>query len=102
MDLKQAQQDLSTALDAASPTAARLRSAREVLVHHGIVALGLSPRPGLGLEEIIQFAIDAPSTDARRCFAVLLVHAAGVPGLLPSRGPTGATVPAFLERALLN
>jgi hypothetical protein len=73
-----------------------------VLVDRGIEALGITPRPGLSFGDFVRIAIDAPATETRRAYAVLLVHALGVPGLLPARGQAASDTQSLLERALLN
>lgn len=93
-------------LAALSPTTAsggaQLRAARQVLIRRGIAALQIPSHPGMGFDDILRVAAEAPTSDARRAFAVLLVHALGVPGLLPARGETERRIQLFLERALLN
>jgi hypothetical protein len=78
------------------------RAVIDVLAAHGGDALGFVPRPGMSLDEIVILATEARQTEARRAFAGLLVHAIGIPGLLPARGETPRLIQAFLERALLN
>ena len=102
MDLEAARSDLVRAATGSSQSGPRFAAARLVLVNRGVEAVGMALRPGISLDEIVRIAIDAPSTEARRAFAVLLVHAFGIPGLLPSRGPTADAIMALLERALLN
>jgi hypothetical protein len=80
--------------------ASDVRVARKLLVDRGVEALGIAPV--FVLDDVVTVAIDAPATEARRAFAVLLVHALSVPGLLPSRGRAADNLRSFLERALLN
>lgn len=102
MDLEAARAELSRAAATAAPsTGMRFRAAHDVLAARGVEALGITGA-GLALDEIVRIAIEAPPTEARRAFAVLLVHALGLPGLLPTRGRTADDVRLFLERALLN
>jgi hypothetical protein len=98
MDIEAARDELAQAA-ARDP---RLRAAHDLLIARGAEALQIPPHPGLTLDEIVRIAIDAPSTDARRAFAILLVHALGIPGLLPASGRVASDIRTFLERALLN
>jgi hypothetical protein len=107
MNLKEARTELALVSGPEVPAAARSRAVHEVLVRRGIEAFGISPRPGLGVEAIVRHAADAPPseappTEARRAFAVLLVDAIGAAGLLPLRGAFGSDVRRFLESAMLN
>lgn len=102
MDIDAARAALLAALTSTASGEPNFRDARAVLIERGIEALRIPTRPGLTLDEIIRTADQAPATDARRAFAVLLVYSLGVPGLLPARGPTAAAVQSFLERVLLN
>lgn len=98
MDLDKARADLARA----SRTGTDLNAARAVLIDFGAEAFAL-PRPGArSLVDIIRIAANAPPGRQRRDFAVLLVHALGVEGLLPNRGDTADALRAFIERALLN
>jgi hypothetical protein len=102
MDHEAARAELTRALDTAPSGGPRVRAGLQVLIAHGVEALGVAPRLAVSLDNILRAAIDAPQSDARRAFAVLLVHALGVPGLLPSRGETPRLIQTFLESALLN
>jgi hypothetical protein len=102
MDIEAARAELAHALACSPPTGSRFRAAHQVLVSRGIECLGLAPGPGLTIAEVLHAAIDAPPTEARRAFAVLLVHALGIPDLLPTRGQGASDIRSFLERALLN
>jgi len=102
MDIEALRAQLSAALDAAAPGEQRVRSAREWLIKRGIETLQIPPRPGIALDEIVRAAIGAPPTAARREYAVILVLALGVEGLLPTRGETERLIRSFLEHALLN
>jgi hypothetical protein len=78
------------------------RAARQVLIDRGAEALS-PPRAGAqSLEEILGLAAGAAPTPALRNFAVLLVHALGIEGLMPIRGDAERLTRLFLERALLN
>jgi hypothetical protein len=103
MDLEAARHQLDRATQAASPDNRgdhRVRAARQVLVEHGVECLDLQRRHSL--EDILSIAAAAPITEKLRDFAVLLVHALGTVGLLPSRGQAEEWTRAFLERVLLN
>ncbi len=108
-NLKTANMDIQEALERlkhASRTGARqetnIRAAEDVIIHYGMQAFHIAPRAGLTVGEIIRIAADAPRSEARRAFAVLLVHALSMPGLLSLRGRPGREIRLFLERALLN
>lgn len=105
MNLEQALHDLRRALDqTAEPNAeARIRSARLLLIARGAEALGSEHPTSLSLHDLIAIAVNAPARQARRAFAVLLVHALGVDGLVASksnRGRFDRDVCAFVESAL--
>jgi hypothetical protein len=89
-------------MDHTAPAEQRVRAARDMLVERGVAALQIQPGPGITLGEIIRIAVDAPPSEARREFAVLLVFALGFEGTLPTRGETERHIQSFLERALLN
>ena len=100
MNLDQARIDLVRALpNHPDPS---LRGARDVLIAFGREALEVPPRSGLCVDDLVCLAAEAPPSEARRAFAVLLVDALGVPGLLPDRGDAERQIQSFLERALLN
>ena len=98
MDIDAARAELSASMRDGPP----FHAAHGILLRRGIEALGIAPRPGIGLDDMIRIAADAQPSEPRRAFAVLLVHALGVPGLLPTRGRLAADIQVFLERALLN
>jgi hypothetical protein len=102
MDTEALRAQLNGALDAAMSGDQRTRAARELLINRGIGLFEIAPRPGIALDEILRTAIGAPPTEARREFAVLLVNALGIEGLLPTRGETERHIRSFLELALLN
>ena len=101
MDLEAANAALTEALTAGAPPEIRFRAARAVLAARGGEIAGVAT-DGLSLDTVVRLAAAAPRSDPRRMFAVLLVHAIGVPGLLPLRGESGAQIQQFLESALLN
>jgi hypothetical protein len=80
MNLEQALRDLHQASDEQTePNAAsRLRAGRQVLIVRGCEAFGIEHSANLSLHDLITIAVNAPSTAARRAFAVLLVHALAV------------------------
>jgi hypothetical protein len=102
MDSEAIRAGLIGAADDTAPVKQRVRATRELLITRGIDALQIPPHPGIALDEVIRSAIGAPPTDVRREFAVLLVYAAGVEGVLPTRGVTERLIQSFLERTLLN
>jgi hypothetical protein len=102
VDLELARADLMHALQAETRSGARFAAAHTILIDRGQEAFDLPASGARSLHDIVRIAADAPPSRARRDFAVLLVHALGVSGLLPNRGEAEAAVRSFLERALLN
>ena len=105
MDVEAARDELIRALNAdasADRGSTRFRAARDVLIDRGTQALDLTESPGRSLDTIVEIASTATMTPSLRAFAVLLVHALGTDGLLPSRGKAEDQLRSFLERALLN
>jgi hypothetical protein len=109
MDIEAARFELNRALNSAAHANLRFRAAIAVLADCGTRALSIAPgsgpsprEPGPSLDAILRIAAEAPPTEARRAFAVLLVHAIAVPGLLPARGETARLIQSCLEHALLN
>jgi hypothetical protein len=105
MNLERALHDLRQAVDErAEPNAAsRLRAGRNVLVAQGCEALCIERSASLLLHDFITVAVNAPPTAARRTFAVLLVHALAVEGLVASkshRGQLDRNTCALIESAL--
>jgi hypothetical protein len=106
MDLEQALHDLNRALQAVSAEAAsprRLQAARQVLISQGVAALATEPRTGLSLAEMIRIAVTEPPSPDRRSFAILLVHALGVDGLVQAGSPRAGLdrcICSFVESAL--
>lgn len=93
--------NLEAARAALARTGTDLNAARTVLIDFGTESVG----PGSGarsLADLIRIAANAPPSRARRDFAVLLVHALGVDGLLSNRGEAADALRSFIERALLN
>lgn len=87
MNIEEALRDLTDALAAADGVPRRdagLRAARRVLVERCKVALGLEVPSRLALTEALRLAAAAPGLGARRFWAVLVVHALAVPGLVPA------------------
>jgi hypothetical protein len=102
VDLEAARTALASALGSHQPgatRAARFGAARAILLEHGVAALGVTR---LSFDELVLAAASLPPSEARRDFAVLLVHALAVEGLLPARGEAERVIHAFLEGALLN
>jgi hypothetical protein len=105
MDLEQARRDLARALDeqAEPNTEKRAQAARQVLVAAGMEALGLDAASRPSLADAVRLAVSAPQSPARRGFAVLLVRALGVDGVVATRSNRGGLdrdVCAFVETAL--
>jgi hypothetical protein len=113
VDHEAARDELTRAVEAAADRGSRSRAGLRVLIARGAEIQGIgtegietggtgAPRLGSALDAILRAATAAPQSDARRAFAVLLVHALGVPELLPPRGETARLIQVFLESALLN
>ena len=88
MDLDQARRDLAGILGPdsnAPPDPDRLKAAREWLNARGGDALQIKPSTPPDLVDLIRQAASAPATPSRRTFAVLVVQALAVPGLLSGR-----------------
>jgi hypothetical protein len=106
MELTQARLLLVRAMQAASTAAqpaAQFRAARQLLVRLGAEALGIDPASITGIAELIGCAARAPASPARRNFAVLIVDALAVHGLLSARSGQlrlDHDICAFLECAL--
>jgi hypothetical protein len=103
MNLPAALRDLSntmTGADQVSTPEARLRLARRILISRGLEALKIELSPYPTLETVIRAAAIAPQTPARRTFAVLIIHALAVRGLVPTGG--ACDVCTFVESALLH
>jgi hypothetical protein len=103
MNLQAALRDLSdatTGADQISSPEARLRVARRILIGHALEALKIELPPNPTFETVIRAAATAPQTPERRAFAVLMVHALAVRGLVPP-GAAG-DVRTLIESALLH
>jgi hypothetical protein len=106
MDVMQARLDLARALEtvASVPHAAdRFRAARQMLTRHGAGVPHIDPTAGTGLLDLVERAACAPASPARRRFAVLLVDALAVPGLLSERSSQARLdrgIRTLVERAL--
>lgn len=105
MDLEQARATLrrAVAADGGAPADDRFRTARQFLIACGVEAAPAGASLVAGLPELIRRAASAPASPARRIFAVLIVDALGVPGLLPAGGSQARldrAVCGLLENAL--
>ena len=98
--------ELRRALDQVQGTEsadAGLRAARRVILDHGMRALQIPGHPDLA--GVLKSAASAHQTPERHAFAVLLVHALGVNGLIPARSAGDAcrlietSLPKVLIRA---
>jgi hypothetical protein len=101
MNLQAALRDLSetmTGADRASTPEARLRLARRILVSRGLEVVKIEPPPNPTLDTVIRSAASAQQTPSRQTFAVLMVHALAVRGLVPTG--TTSDVRILIERAL--
>src|SRR5215469_1532210 len=75
---------------------AGLRAARRVIRDHGVNALQLPDHPDLAA--VLASAAAAHQTPQRQSFAVLIVHALGVNGLLPAQ--SAADICRLIETSL--
>jgi hypothetical protein len=104
MDLEQALRDLDQALaDAQRGHEQRLQAARQVLIDAGSEILGMGASRPLSLAGIVGLMQDVPRGPDRRSFALLLVHALGVAGLVRPRSGRASfdrDLCAYLENAL--
>jgi hypothetical protein len=104
MNLEKALHDLDQALHDPQPRQEqRLQAARQLLVDAGSEILGMEASRPLSLAGIIRLMLDAPREPDRRSFALLLVHALGVAGLVRPRSGRAnfdRDLCAYLEDAL--
>jgi hypothetical protein len=105
MNLEQAIRDLHQASsERPEPnTASRIRASRQVLIGRGCEAFGTERSASLSLHDLLTTAMNTPATAGRKAFAVLLVHALAVEGLVASRqdrGQLDRDICAFVESAL--
>ena len=101
MNLQAALRDLSETMagaDRAATPEARLRLARRVLISRGLEAVKIEPPSNPTLDTVIRAAASAPQTPSRQTFAVLMVHALAVRGLVPTG--TASNVRNLIESAL--
>jgi hypothetical protein len=100
MDIEAVLRQLAAALPQANATQRRdaaLRSARHILVEQCRLALGIGTI-GASITSMIRLAAESENSAARRDCAVLMVHALGLPGLIPATA--GADVCVLIEGAL--
>ena len=109
MGLDQARRELLQAIASAGSEAGadgRYRAARLVLVLRGAEALGVAAQQGMTLPDIVRNAATAPPSPDRRSFAILLVHALGVPGLVRPNASRRSTLDrdicGFAETAIAS
>ena len=98
LNLDASLKELRRALDqvqGASSSDPALRAARRVILDYGMRALQM---PGPDLAAVLSSAASAHQTPQRQSFAVLIVHALGVNGLLPPR--SAADVCKLIETSL--
>lgn len=76
----------------------RLRRARQVVVDHCLVVLGEAARRSASVAAVLRLAAAAPDPAAKRDCALLVIHALGVPGLIPPAA--NADVCALAEAGL--
>ena len=80
--VKQFAEALSTASSVRGRDAA-LRAARQVIIAQCLVAIGRDTHPGGAIAAVIREAAQTGDRQSRRVCALLIVHALGVPGLIP-------------------
>jgi len=101
--LEQARQEFADVLAADANAPDRLQAARRWLCTRGAAVLQVEPAAAPRLPELIRRAASAPAGPARRIFAVLILDALAVPGLLVaerSQTRLERDVCALLEQAL--
>lgn len=112
-EYEQARSCLNAAIEAAETgdgAASRFREARQILIGWGKQALVDWAGEDPALPELIRRAAAAPPNPGRRRFALLLIQALGIPGLLPRTyqratldadicGLVETSVPSVLVRA---
>ncbi len=76
----------------------RLRTGRQVIVDHCVVVLGEGARRSASIADVLRVAAASPDQAAKRDCALLIVHALGVPGLIPPAA--GANICALAESGL--
>lgn len=91
MNLEQAIHDLHKASSERTEpnTASRIRAGQQVLIARGCEAFGTERSANLSLHGLLTIAMNTPATADRRAFAVLLVHAFAVEGLIACRQHRG-------------
>jgi hypothetical protein len=105
MTLEQALHDLAQSLDEQREPdpKRRLQAARQVLVASAVEIPGIEHPAMPSLHDVISAAANAAPSPARRTFAVLLVHALAVDGLVAARSSKNQfdrDLCAFIEKAL--
>jgi hypothetical protein len=106
MDLETARSALAGEIKAAQAdpnSSAGFFGARRVVTAAGIEALQIQYSNGLSLGDVLLHAVSAPRTPDRRSFAVLVIDALAVDGLIPStseRADIDRNVCALAEGAL--
>ena len=100
MDLEAALRQLAESLsqgDARGSRNAALHAARQVVTDQCRLALGVETG-GASINSVIRLATEAEHPATRRSCALLVVHALGVPGLIPAAA--GADICALAESGL--
>jgi len=103
VSLEQARQEFASMLSACAAAPEGFRVLRAWLAVRGAEALRIDPAASPGLPELIRRAAAAPASPARRIFAVLVLDAQSVPGLLTAGSPRARLerdICALLETAL--
>jgi hypothetical protein len=106
MDLEAARSALASEIKAAQADRnfnTRFVGARRVITAAGIEALQIQYSNGLSLGDVLLHAVNAPRTPDRRSFAVLVIDALAINGLIPStseRADIDRNVCALAESAL--
>jgi hypothetical protein len=100
MDVEAALRQLAAALpqaNAAKSRDAALRAAGHVLVEQCCLALGTEAR-GASITSVARLAAGSENSEAKRDCALIMVHALGIPGLIPATA--SADVCVLIESAL--
>lgn len=100
MDVEAALRQLASALPEANATKGRdaaLRAARQVLAEQCCFAFGTEAR-GASINSMLRVAAGSRNSAAKQDCALLVVHALGIPGLIPATA--SADVCVLIEAAL--
>lgn len=84
MDIRAACERLACATASEGSRDATLHAARQLVVDECLAALGQEPRGGVTIAAAVRMVAETNVRAAQRGAAFLVIHAFGVPGLIPS------------------